>query len=238
MLSFIEIARIFGSSTPDGIQFQFRSIKKDADAMRTAADNGEDPAKALNLGSSVTTPRSKRLASGVPGSGASSRASGPGSRKRTKVHHAAPPASDGDDDEDTFVETPTKQRIKQEITASSFDGAADFPDPVLAQGPSSFFRNASSVRPAIHVDLTEESEQEGRSGNQSTQETQPAFTVGTGTERKLAGKQRLAASKSVQKPVIAASNDDSMFMQELDHGFGNTFSDDAYHFYSTAYDEI
>ncbi|KAL2760828.1 hypothetical protein ACRALDRAFT_2024729 [Sodiomyces alcalophilus JCM 7366] len=234
-----QIARIFGSSTPDGIQFQFRSIKKDADAMRTAADNGDDPAKALSLGSAFSTPRSKRTASTVPGSGASSRASGAGSRKRTKAHQAAAAASDGDDDEDTFVETPTKRRmIKQETSAASFDGPADAPDRIMTQGRSSLFRSASSARPAIHVDLTEESEQESRSGNQSTQEAQPAFPLGTGRDGKGAGSQRLTTSKPVQKPTVAAPNLNSDFMHELDHAFSNDFVDDAYSFYPTAYDEI
>ncbi|ROT39131.1 hypothetical protein SODALDRAFT_323578 [Sodiomyces alkalinus F11] len=236
-----EVARIFGSSTPDGIQFQFRSIKKDADAMRTAADNGDDPAKALNIGSAFSTPSRKRSTPGVAGSGASSRASGAGSRKRTKAH-AAPPASDGeDDDEDTFVETPTKKRIiKQEpSTAASFDGAADIPDVATSQGHVSLFgSSASSARAAaVHVDLTEESEQESRSGNQSTQETQPAFALNA-DGGKAAKAQRFTASKQVQKPAAAASNVESEFMQELDHAFSNDFVDDADHFYSGGYDEI
>ncbi|OAA66138.1 hypothetical protein ISF_03976 [Cordyceps fumosorosea ARSEF 2679] len=78
------IAKYFGQSTADGIQFQFRSIKKDADKMRAVADSGGDPSACLDLGSAsaagtastVTpsstpkTPRSRGVAS-MPASGAS-----------------------------------------------------------------------------------------------------------------------------------------------------------------------
>ncbi|KAL1893403.1 hypothetical protein Cpir12675_004141 [Ceratocystis pirilliformis] len=41
------IARHFGESTTDGIQYQFRSIKRDATAMRTAVGNNESPIAAI-----------------------------------------------------------------------------------------------------------------------------------------------------------------------------------------------
>ncbi|PHH53192.1 hypothetical protein CFIMG_008288RA00001 [Ceratocystis fimbriata CBS 114723] len=41
------IARYFGESTTDGIQYQFRSIKRDATAMRTAVDINESPIAAI-----------------------------------------------------------------------------------------------------------------------------------------------------------------------------------------------
>ncbi|KKF94198.1 hypothetical protein CFO_g3476 [Ceratocystis platani] len=42
-----DIARYFGESTTDGIQYQFRSIKRDATAMRTAVDINESPIAAI-----------------------------------------------------------------------------------------------------------------------------------------------------------------------------------------------
>jgi hypothetical protein len=38
-----DIAKYFGNSTGDGIQFQFRGIKKDADKIRSVANEGGDP---------------------------------------------------------------------------------------------------------------------------------------------------------------------------------------------------
>ncbi|PNY26084.1 Uncharacterized protein TCAP_03981 [Tolypocladium capitatum] len=52
------IAKYFGQSTADGIQFQFRSIKKDADTLRNVERAGGDVANCLvnSVGSAVTTP--------------------------------------------------------------------------------------------------------------------------------------------------------------------------------------
>ncbi|KAJ2958594.1 hypothetical protein NQ176_g11174 [Zarea fungicola] len=65
------IAKYFGQSTADGIQFQFRSIKKDAQRMRSTVDSGGDPSTCLDLGTSsastggasftpTTTPKTSR----------------------------------------------------------------------------------------------------------------------------------------------------------------------------------
>ncbi|KAM3509944.1 hypothetical protein MY10362_000287 [Beauveria mimosiformis] len=61
------IAKYFGQSTGDGIQFQFRTIKKDADKMRAMADGGGDPSTCLDLGTSsgssftpTSTPKTSR----------------------------------------------------------------------------------------------------------------------------------------------------------------------------------
>ncbi|TQV99219.1 hypothetical protein IF1G_01434 [Cordyceps javanica] len=61
------IAKYFGQSTADGIQFQFRTIKKDADKMRATADSGGDPSSCLDLSSGsgpaftpTTTPKTNR----------------------------------------------------------------------------------------------------------------------------------------------------------------------------------
>ncbi|KAL1874755.1 hypothetical protein VTK73DRAFT_232 [Phialemonium thermophilum] len=57
-----EIAKFFGESTPDGIQFQFRAIKKDAETLRAAVSNNEDPVKAFgkkSAGSAPATPRKR-----------------------------------------------------------------------------------------------------------------------------------------------------------------------------------
>ncbi|EGX91462.1 hypothetical protein CCM_05620 [Cordyceps militaris CM01] len=64
------IAKYFGQSTADGIQFQFRAIKKDADKLRAVADSGGDPSACLDLNSGssssgpaftpTTTPKTSR----------------------------------------------------------------------------------------------------------------------------------------------------------------------------------
>jgi len=41
-LDFKEIAKHFGDSTPGGIEFQFRNIKKEAKALKDAVANGDD----------------------------------------------------------------------------------------------------------------------------------------------------------------------------------------------------
>ncbi|KAL7931116.1 hypothetical protein V8C35DRAFT_310396 [Trichoderma chlorosporum] len=63
------IAKYFGQSTPDGIQFQFRGFKKDADILRKVESDGGDVANCLNLGSSsgslVSTPSKPTAARGT-----------------------------------------------------------------------------------------------------------------------------------------------------------------------------
>ncbi|TDZ13162.1 hypothetical protein C8035_v000118 [Colletotrichum spinosum] len=108
-----DIAKFFGESTADGIQFQFRSIKKDAEALKTAANAGGNPATALNLSggagpsSAVSTPR-KATPSRV-------RASGGGrSTKKARTPVKQQPASDEDDEGETdynaVEDTPSKSR--------------------------------------------------------------------------------------------------------------------------------
>ncbi|CAI4210402.1 unnamed protein product [Parascedosporium putredinis] len=57
-----DICKYFGESTPDGIQFQFRTIKKDAASLKAAADGGKNPATAVSFGPS--TPSSRASAAG------------------------------------------------------------------------------------------------------------------------------------------------------------------------------
>ncbi|KAE9577286.1 hypothetical protein CGMCC3_g6681 [Colletotrichum fructicola] len=115
-----DIAKFFGESTADGIQFQFRGIKKDAESLKQTANSGGNPATALNLSgagpsSAASTPRkatpSKRLASGGG---------------RSTVKKAKPiklqPLSDEEDDEggddvdyNAFEDTPSKSRVRDHV---------------------------------------------------------------------------------------------------------------------------
>lgn len=78
----LDICKYFGESTTDGIQFQFRGIKKDAQSLKAAADNGEDPTAALSF--TAGTPSSKRSPTkSTPGTGHSTAtAKSTGGRKR------------------------------------------------------------------------------------------------------------------------------------------------------------
>ncbi|KAG7119595.1 hypothetical protein HYQ45_014979 [Verticillium longisporum] len=129
-----EIARMFGSSTADGIQFQFRAIKQDANTLKATVNSGGNPASVLSLGpgSTASTPRGPRATAGSFTSAASTPTtaskrsasaisrSGASSTKRTKLGGAAAArtpttaaatgtgaaaSSEGEDDEDDFFGT-------------------------------------------------------------------------------------------------------------------------------------
>jgi hypothetical protein len=74
------IAKYFGQSTPDGIQFQFRGIKKDADLLRQTHADGGNVANCLDIpgGSSLPATPSKQT---MPRRGGS-RSGGTGRGKR------------------------------------------------------------------------------------------------------------------------------------------------------------
>ncbi|KAF4449985.1 hypothetical protein F53441_6833 [Fusarium austroafricanum] len=109
------IAKYFGQSTADGIQFQFRTIKKDAESLRQAANNGGDVANCLNLGTGSgpglpNTP-SKPTPSRQPGS-----RSAKGSKRKTSFPALNPikrsASEDEDEDElnfDDMDHTPSKK---------------------------------------------------------------------------------------------------------------------------------
>ncbi|KAF4509667.1 hypothetical protein G6O67_003813 [Ophiocordyceps sinensis] len=69
------IAKYFGQSTPDGIQFQFRGIKHDADKLRAVEAAGGDVANCLQ-GGGVSTPFS------TPSKPTPARGTGTGSRRK------------------------------------------------------------------------------------------------------------------------------------------------------------
>lgn len=70
-----DIAKYFGQSTPDGIQFQFRGIKHDADKLRAVEAAGGDVANCLQ-GGGVSTPFS------TPSKPTPARGTGTGSRRK------------------------------------------------------------------------------------------------------------------------------------------------------------
>ncbi|KAK1243579.1 hypothetical protein MKX08_001717 [Trichoderma sp. CBMAI-0020] len=112
------IARYFGQSTTDGIQFQFRGIKKDADILRKVEGEGGDVANCLNLGSggpSVTSTPSKPN----PARSTGSRTGTGTGRKRARKMDVLDIKRSSSDEEDDEVEdwsghemTPTKKPKK------------------------------------------------------------------------------------------------------------------------------
>ncbi|KAL8392768.1 hypothetical protein RB595_002811 [Gaeumannomyces hyphopodioides] len=115
-LDFKEIWKHYGESTPQGLEFQFRSIKKDAKALRDAVVNGENPVAAVGK-PGPSTP-SKRKASATPKTGGSTTAK----RQRKK----GPSSSDDDDKEVDYeamdVKTPTKPKPKPKPKAQVENG--------------------------------------------------------------------------------------------------------------------
>ncbi|RSM10977.1 hypothetical protein CEP52_003229 [Fusarium oligoseptatum] len=111
------IAKYFGQSTADGIQFQFRTIKKDAEALRQTANDGGDVANCLNLGVG------SNLAPGTPSKPTPTRSqpgsrSGKGAKRKVAVAPVSSPIKrslsddENEDDEINFDEmdvTPSKR---------------------------------------------------------------------------------------------------------------------------------
>lgn len=82
---------MYGESTPAGLEWQFRDIKKLAKSQQEAVENGESPAGLLRSGGGATTPSSRSLNASTPGSRASKAGSArtttptptPGGNRRT-----------------------------------------------------------------------------------------------------------------------------------------------------------
>ncbi|OAA77573.1 hypothetical protein LEL_04396 [Akanthomyces lecanii RCEF 1005] len=102
------IAKYFGQSTADGIQFQFRAIKQDANKMRATADGGGDPSTCLDLGAGSNapsftpnttpkTPRSHNFATPTTGGGTT----GAPSTKRGRAPTTVVKIESDDDDDDS-----------------------------------------------------------------------------------------------------------------------------------------
>ncbi len=127
---FIDIAKYFGQSTADGIQFQFRTIKKDADKLRATADGGGDPSTCLDLNAATsssftptTTPRTPRSRNfGTPTTGG-----GTVSTKRGRVAPTTVKIESDEDDDDSesthnwseMEATPSKRPRKHNDAAAT-----------------------------------------------------------------------------------------------------------------------
>ncbi|KAK1967224.1 hypothetical protein LY78DRAFT_656568 [Colletotrichum sublineola] len=159
-----EIAKFFGESTTDGIQFQFRSIKKDAESLKRTVNSGGNPATALSLPASTTssafsTPRKPRTPSTkthVSGGGRSTTA------KKTKQVKPAPVSVSEEDEEEDDVDyneledTPSKSRIRDHILDGRVSKNRHTPNPRRSATPSraATIAAAANIAQAAAVDLT------------------------------------------------------------------------------------
>ncbi|KAF7534526.1 hypothetical protein G7Z17_g13350 [Cylindrodendrum hubeiense] len=109
------IAKYFGQSTADGIQFQFRTIKKDAEQLRQVESEGGNVANCLSIGAGSSMGPSTP-SKPTPSRGAGSRSGATSKRSRATVVSTfiKRSGSDEEDDDINFSElddTPSK-RIK------------------------------------------------------------------------------------------------------------------------------
>lgn len=128
MLTFMtDIAKYFGQSTADGMQFQFRSIKQDANKLRQVVSSGGDAATCLSLGSGTgSAPMTPSKPTSVRPS-----ASRSGTNKRSRVASIKRSSSDEDDEVDDDdgndydeMDTPSKnaKRPKTGVTPGQKNG--------------------------------------------------------------------------------------------------------------------
>ncbi|CAH0053384.1 unnamed protein product [Clonostachys solani] len=107
------ISQYFGQSTPDGIQFQFRTIKKDADHLRKVKAAGGDVANCLpsvGSGGSVTSTPTKRTPSkATPSKGSRPRASAKRGHGYIKEEDSAI-EEESEDFSELDQETPSKRQ--------------------------------------------------------------------------------------------------------------------------------
>ncbi|UNI19072.1 hypothetical protein JDV02_005289 [Purpureocillium takamizusanense] len=154
-----DIAKYFGQSTADGMQFQFRGIKKDAETLRrTVAENG-DAANCLNLSASggatpsaATTP-SKSSAVTTP---TSSRRTGTGTaRKRPLAVNLKKESSDDDDDGTTGAEDSNySERDQTPSKRTKTTGATGTTTSMTIAGGATGQKNVTPRRAAQKANVT------------------------------------------------------------------------------------
>ncbi|KAK7427923.1 hypothetical protein QQZ08_005536 [Neonectria magnoliae] len=110
------IAKYFGQSTADGIQFQFRTIKKDAEQLRQVESEGGNVASCLNIGSASVGPNTPSKPISARGAGSRSGATSKRSRAAPTPTFIKRSESDEEDDDDNvnfsdLDDTPSK-RVK------------------------------------------------------------------------------------------------------------------------------
>jgi hypothetical protein len=101
-----DIAKYFGQSTADGIQFQFRGIKKDADRLREVHSAGGDVAGCLSIQQGVSS----------VGNTPTKAARTPTGRKRGRAPRRSSSTEPSDNEPDlSDEETPSKRPSKHPV---------------------------------------------------------------------------------------------------------------------------
>ncbi|KAK2004573.1 hypothetical protein LX36DRAFT_397170 [Colletotrichum falcatum] len=213
-----EIAKFFGESTTDGIQFQFRGIKKDAESLKQTANSGGNPATALNLpasasSSAFSTPRKPRTPSTktrVSGGGRSTTA------KKTKQVKPTPVSvSEEDEEEDEEVDyneledTPSKSRIRDHILDGRVSKNRHTPNPRRSATPSraATIAAAANIAQAAAVDLTTSDSEVNTPDNTVGYElpapvdTKPAIMQQQAQVQSIFGNPGSAYEQSIVQPV-------------------------------------
>ncbi|KAI0866017.1 hypothetical protein F4860DRAFT_509199 [Xylaria cubensis] len=137
-----QIQKLFGESTPKGIEWQFRDIKSLGKAQQEAVKKGENPAAVLTPG----TPSANRgrKSAATPGSGATARTPGTGTgtgrKRKTLPTIPALDSSDenggADDNDSDFVETPSNRPSKRAATASTKKASGSQSTPIATSANS------------------------------------------------------------------------------------------------------
>ncbi|KAK8038147.1 hypothetical protein PG994_014914 [Apiospora phragmitis] len=154
-----EIQKLFGESTADGIEWQFRSIKKLGKAQQEAAKKGEDTSKVTIDG--VGTPKTNRTLAGTPGGRkrfATAVTTPTTTGKRARIKKVDDDLDDDVDGEE-IVEANTPTHKKPRFTDSAADQVAPSPAAnaspfVNGQQPVSLFGNGQAQVTAGPVSFT------------------------------------------------------------------------------------
>ncbi len=120
-----EIARVFGGSTPDGVQFQFRAIRKEAAGLLVAANNGESPPERPPQTPRGRKPGNKATATGTAKTTTPTTASSRGKRKSIPRNYKEIDSKESDSTEvdyDALDETPVTKKVRTSPTKMSPPG--------------------------------------------------------------------------------------------------------------------
>ncbi|KAI1423007.1 hypothetical protein F5Y12DRAFT_566167 [Xylaria sp. FL1777] len=152
-----EIQKLFGESTPSGIEWQFRDIKNLGKAQQEAVKKGQNPATLPVSG--IPSGRKRAAGASTPGSGATARTPGTGARGRKRTAPAALAPLDSSDDNgdngsDDDVETPSKRPVtkKAKVTAATPTPQKDNGDvTALGRTPTKTVTSTPTVAAAPHA---------------------------------------------------------------------------------------
>ncbi|KAK1688102.1 hypothetical protein BDP55DRAFT_726981 [Colletotrichum godetiae] len=223
-----EIAKFFGESTADGIQFQFRGIKKDAESLKQTANSGGNPASALTLtggtNSNVSTPRKPRTPSSKV------RASGGGrstTAKKTMPIKIDPVTDDDDDEGDDAVDynvledTPSKTRVHNVIDGRVTKNKAA-PRRSATPSRAATIAAAATIAQSAAVDLTTSDSEVDTPNNTSGYELPTIVEAKPAAVQHPSFEEAVAQNQTIIQPAAMASfTGNDSFSQSMDAAIFN-----------------